>query len=73
MTLSNFPVLVTATNPLTVTFPDGSSHRAIGLPGASYSTSAGTYVAFWEQPNMPYVVPSGTATGTDLILDGGTP
>lgn len=53
-----FPVTVASTGPLRVTFPDGSTHRAVAVTGLTYSTS-GTYVAVWQQPAMPLVFPVG--------------
>ena len=65
-----FPVTVTATNPLTVTFPDGSTQKALGIAGLSYSTSTGKYVAAHQNGSIPLVFPVGTVTGTDTVIDG---
>ncbi len=61
--MRTMPVQVTATAPLTVSFPDGSTHAAIGLIGATYSTTAGHYVAFTVEGQPPFVLPTGTTTG----------
>jgi hypothetical protein len=66
------PVTVTSTNPLTVTFPDGSIHRAVGVPGLDY-TATGQFIASSQDGAMPVVVPASTApTGTTGGSGGGT-
>lgn len=65
-----FPVKVTGTAPLTVTFPDGSSHRGLGIVGLTYSSTAGTYIASHQDGGIPVVFPTGTTTGTDTVIDG---
>ena len=70
MTVRLVPVKVTATVPLTVTMPSGASVKAIGIAGLSYSASTGTYYAQVEEGAMPVVMPIGTTTGTDSVIDG---
>jgi hypothetical protein len=50
------PVAVTATSPLTATFPDGSSQRCLGIVGLTYATT-GVYVASVQQGSIPIVFP----------------
>jgi hypothetical protein len=58
------PVTVTSTSPLTVTFPDGSSLEAVGVPGLDY-TATGSFIASHQDGALPVVVPASTApTGT---------
>lgn len=63
------PVKVTATSPLTITTPDGASLKGLGVVGLAYSTS-GTYVAAMQEGAIPLVLPVGTTTGTDTVIDG---
>jgi hypothetical protein len=51
------PVTVTATSPLTVAFPDGSSHRGLAVAGLTYSTTSGTYIASHQDGGIPIVLP----------------
>lgn len=51
-----FRVTVTATAPLTVKFPDGSTHRALGFTGSTFSTTSGSYVALHQSGGLPVVL-----------------
>lgn len=63
------PVTVATASPLTVTFPDGSTHSAMGVVGLSYGTS-GAYAAFWPHGGTPIVFPVGTTSSTGAVIDG---
>jgi hypothetical protein len=63
------PVKVTATNPLTVTLANGASVKGIGIVGLTYATT-GTYFAIVQEGSIPVVLPTGTVTGTDSVIDG---
>lgn len=63
------PVTVTSGTPLTITLPDGSSLRAVGLVGLAYPTS-GKFIAYVEAGRMPLVFPIGTTTDSGNIVTG---
>lgn len=64
------PVTVATVSPLTVTFPDGSTHAAMGIVGTSYTAGSGIYAAIFQQGQPPIVLPLGTTGGTDNVIDG---
>lgn len=64
------PVTVTSASPLIIALADGSTHRAIGIQGQSYTPGSGVYVALRADGQMPFVFPVGTTGGTDNVIDG---
>jgi hypothetical protein len=43
--------------------------KGIGIVGLTYATT-GTYFAIVQEGSIPVVLPTGTVTGTDSVIDG---
>lgn len=65
--MRKLPVSVTASSPLTVAYPDGSTHHGIGLVGVPYPVGAG-YVAIDEQGQPPLVLPAATTLNAAPVV-----